>query len=331
MQSSLHPNCHYQITYAKFNLKIYYPPPSEDEIWHYEKTNADHIRKSIDEFSRERYFGNTSVNNKVHMFNKTVKNIMSNHIPHKTIICNDRDPPWTNKDFKQLILDQNHAYKSSICNDKSLQFFNQLQFYQTKLNPLIEESKNQYYTCLSKTSQRLYWSILKTFLKNKKIDWILRRLHQDKFVTDFKEKVINLFAYQRSIVRNKSELPANLTKRTCKSPSTLNISTDDILKITRNLDPNKPHRHFAISIRMTKNMWYFYLQTSKINLSIMFRNVILSFISIISQSNKFPSQKHLGMTLDAKLNFQEHLKNILNKVNKKNLQTKLSTVTTILE
>ena len=29
-----------------------------------------------------------------------------------------------------------------------------------------------------------------------------------------------------------------------------------------------------------------------------------------------PSQKHLGMILDTKLNFQEHLKNVLNKVNK---------------
>ena len=29
-----------------------------------------------------------------------------------------------------------------------------------------------------------------------------------------------------------------------------------------------------------------------------------------------PSQKHLGMILDNKLNFQEHLKNILDKVNK---------------
>ena len=26
VHSSLHPNCHHQITYAKFNLKIYYPP-----------------------------------------------------------------------------------------------------------------------------------------------------------------------------------------------------------------------------------------------------------------------------------------------------------------
>ena len=26
VQPSLHPNCHHQITYAKFNLQIYYPP-----------------------------------------------------------------------------------------------------------------------------------------------------------------------------------------------------------------------------------------------------------------------------------------------------------------
>ena len=44
------------------------------------------------------------------MFNKTVKNIMSNYIPHKTITCYDRDPSWINKDIKQLILDKNHAY-----------------------------------------------------------------------------------------------------------------------------------------------------------------------------------------------------------------------------
>ena len=158
VHSSLHPNCHHLITYAKFNLKIYYPPPYEREIWHYEKANVDHIRRSINEFSWERCFANISENNKVHMFNKTTKKIMSNYIPHETIICDDRDPPWINKDIKKLILDKNHAYKSYICNDKS--FFNQFQFLQTRLNSLIEESKNQYYTRLShklldpKTSQK---------------------------------------------------------------------------------------------------------------------------------------------------------------------------------
>ena len=39
--SSLHPNCHPQIVFAKINLNICYPPPYD--IWHYEKANADLI------------------------------------------------------------------------------------------------------------------------------------------------------------------------------------------------------------------------------------------------------------------------------------------------
>ena len=75
---------------------------------------------------------------------------MSNYIPHKTITCDDRDPPCINKDIKQLILDKNQAYKSYIRNDKTfILFFDQFQFLQTKSSSLIEESKNQYYTCLS--------------------------------------------------------------------------------------------------------------------------------------------------------------------------------------
>ena len=45
VHSSLHSNRHHQITYAKFNLKIYYPPRYEWEIWHYEKANVDRIRE----------------------------------------------------------------------------------------------------------------------------------------------------------------------------------------------------------------------------------------------------------------------------------------------
>ena len=155
----------------------------------------------------ERCFANTSVNNKIHMFNKTIKNIMSNYIPHEAIICDDRDPPWINKDIKQLILDKNHAHKSYGRNDKSLQFFNRFKFLQTKLIFLIEESKNQYYTLLShkllhpKTSQKSYWSILKTFLNHKKIPGILPLLHVDKFVTDCKEKAnITIFSLVTNVL-----------------------------------------------------------------------------------------------------------------------------------
>ena len=53
-----------------------------------------------------------------------------------------------------------------------------------------------------------------------------------------------------------------------------------------------------------------------------------SYIYFNNKSVKqVPSQKHLGMILDTKLNFQEHLKNILNKVNKTiRLLRKLQTI-----
>ena len=52
---SLHPNCHHQVVYAKFNLKIYYP---YREVWHYKDANIEIIRKAIDGFNWQegRYF-----------------------------------------------------------------------------------------------------------------------------------------------------------------------------------------------------------------------------------------------------------------------------------
>ena len=102
----LHPNCHHQITYAKFNLKIHYLPPCEQEIWNYGKANVDHIRKAINKFPWERKFENNSVDEKVNIFNATIKNILSNYIPQETITCNDTNPTWINKNIKQSILEK---------------------------------------------------------------------------------------------------------------------------------------------------------------------------------------------------------------------------------
>ena len=85
VHSSLHPNCHHQITHSKFNLKIYCPPPYEREIWYNGKANVDHVRKAINKFPWERSFENNSVNEKVNIFNTNIKNILSNYIPYETI------------------------------------------------------------------------------------------------------------------------------------------------------------------------------------------------------------------------------------------------------
>ena len=47
---SLHSNCHHQIIFPKFNLKIYFPPPYERVVWEYDRANKDLITKAIDAF-----------------------------------------------------------------------------------------------------------------------------------------------------------------------------------------------------------------------------------------------------------------------------------------
>ena len=83
------------------------------------------------------------------MFNKTIKNIMSNYIPRKTITCDDRYLRWINKDIKQLILDKSHPCKSYIRNDKSLQFFNQFQFLYTRTNLLLTSENKPIFSIIS--------------------------------------------------------------------------------------------------------------------------------------------------------------------------------------
>ena len=56
VKSSLHLNCHHQIAYTKFNLKIHYLPPSEREIWHYEQANVDHVTKAVGLFPWEKHY-----------------------------------------------------------------------------------------------------------------------------------------------------------------------------------------------------------------------------------------------------------------------------------
>ena len=48
--TSLHPNFHYQIIFAKFNLETQYPPLYFRDIWHYQDANTDLIRRAIDMF-----------------------------------------------------------------------------------------------------------------------------------------------------------------------------------------------------------------------------------------------------------------------------------------
>ena len=49
---------------------------------------------------------NLDVDKQVSAFNKPIMNIFENFIPHETITCNDKDPPWMNKQIKALVAEK---------------------------------------------------------------------------------------------------------------------------------------------------------------------------------------------------------------------------------
>ena len=79
-------------------------------------------------------FTNIDVNEKVNLFNKTIKNITRNYILHETITCNDRDPPCINKGIKELIYEKKQAYKSYRQNKNNTFFVYQFELLHN-LNP----------------------------------------------------------------------------------------------------------------------------------------------------------------------------------------------------
>ena len=77
----------------------------------------------------------------VHLFNKTIKNILSNYIPHETITCDDRDTPWINSKIKQLIQEIDNTYRIYFLSNKNSQIFDKVNYLQNQLKLLSESNK----------------------------------------------------------------------------------------------------------------------------------------------------------------------------------------------
>ena len=129
------------------------------------------------------------------IFNSTILNIFSNFIPHKFVGCDDKDPPWFNKKIKALIQEKNVAFKNYRNNSSNIALKCRLKYLQTCLNASIEVAKEKYYhntvnkLMNTQKNSRVYWSLLKSFLNNKKISIIPPLFYENYFITGFKEKV----------------------------------------------------------------------------------------------------------------------------------------------
>ena len=106
-----------------------------------------------------------------------------------------------------------NAYRKNIGNR---QLSKNLSYLQQQLHDLIDDLKQKYFSRLIQKlntiqkSTKAYWAPLTFFLNNCKIPVIPPLFHNNKFVTDFKEKaeLFNSFLAKECILlKNDSKLP----------------------------------------------------------------------------------------------------------------------------
>ena len=112
IRPSLHENCHHQIIYSKFDLEIFYPPPYERTVWHYQHANTDLIKRFGENFDWDRPIAHCSLNAKVSVLTNRILNIMSTFVPNDTVLINHKDPPWINSKIKRLIREKKLFYRN---------------------------------------------------------------------------------------------------------------------------------------------------------------------------------------------------------------------------
>ena len=147
---SLHPSCHHQIISAKFNLTIFYLPPYKRLVWHYQQANTDLIKRVTELFDWGKSLSNLDVDKQVSVFNEPIMNIFENFIPHETITCNDKDPPWMNKQIKTLFAEKNALYKRLKQRMVISQLLDKLDALQAKLQSSINFFQFNYCRKISK-------------------------------------------------------------------------------------------------------------------------------------------------------------------------------------
>ena len=177
------------------------------------------IKKKILILSNEQLsilaINSTNTNEKVFLFNNTILNILNNYILLETIICDDKDPPWFNSRIKSLIGNKNKIRKNYQRFKSNSQLQSKLNLLQEQLYFLINKSKQNYHCRVAskltnvQRNSKTYWSLSNCFLNNKKIPLITPLFHENKFMTDFKEKteLFNAFiAKQCSLIKNRNSL-----------------------------------------------------------------------------------------------------------------------------
>ena len=141
------------------------------------------------------------------LFNETIVNIISSFIPNETMIFDDRDPPWLNKNIRNIINYKNAIYKKLIHhNDSHLKLH--LRYFQYLPHTRIEQAKTKYFKNRShklsnkNLNPKKYWALLKIILNGEKYLAYLQITTMINLYPTLKTNVISLI----HILQNSAQL-----------------------------------------------------------------------------------------------------------------------------
>ena len=178
----------------------------------------------------------------VFLYNITIKYIISNHIPLETVICDDRDPRWTNSRVKEPINEKNDTCQCYLHSNKDAKLFNKVEYLQNEFKFLTEADKERFYSRISG-----HFSIIKRLPAFRHCFIKIGMLISKKIMLNY---LINVFTNICSVINNATVLPSFLFKPTENVICSINFSSDVIAKINQKLDPSKAYGHNMISIHM---------------------------------------------------------------------------------
>ena len=164
--------------------------------------------------------------------NDLLLNIFSNYIPNKTVLCDDKDPPWVINGVRTAIKMKNKPYNEYIRSGRRHDYYARFENVTIELSSLTRDTKTEFHSKLAaqmvnpSTSVTTYWSIWKTFANNRKICIILPLLINGDFISNFKTKAnyFNRIFYEQctTIATGRSE-PSSVSLATNETVTTINF------------------------------------------------------------------------------------------------------------
>ena len=190
-------------------------------------------------------FLNKTVESQLSELNDLLLNIYSNYIPNKTVLCDDKDPPWMTNGIRTAIEMKNNTYKECIRSGMRHNYYVRLENLTTKLSNLIRDTKTDYHSKLAaklinpSTSAKTYWSILKTFASGRKVKVIPPLLINNEFISKTKANYFNRFSNQQfTVISPDSSIPSSVNLATNEAVTTVNFDEQLISKLIVALNPN---------------------------------------------------------------------------------------------